>query len=310
MPHYFEKLDLSDYDLVVSSAHACAAGVRAGPGAVHVCYCHTPIRYIWLPETERERVRGVAGLGLRLSRRWLVRRDLAASRRPGSYVANSSAVRDRIRYFYGRDATVIHPPVDTARLRPSRVRENGHFLWVNRLTAYKQPLVVAEAFRGLPFRLTMVGVGPLESALRKSRPPNVEVLGWLDDDRLVELFEGATGFVHVGEEDFGISMVEALAAGTPVVALSRGGAVDIVRHGTDGVLIAEPTVRAVRDAVMETARRTWDRPSLAERAALFSRERFAEQFGAHLAAILGSPTPIRRSADERRQRGGFRGRPE
>src|SRR5207253_7593144 len=160
-----------------------------------------------------------------------------------------TAVRDRIRRFYGRDATVVPPPVDVAAFDPTKPREGDHFLWVHRLVAYKRPQIVAEAFRGLPYTLTMVGVGPLEHELRAGLPPNVELLSWLDRPELVDRFERAAGFLHVGEEDFGISMVEALAAGAPVIALDKGGAKDIVRPGVDGVLLPEVTVDAIRSAV-------------------------------------------------------------
>ena len=173
---------------------------------------------------------------------------------------------------------MIHPPVDIEDFDPSLPKEPGHFLWVNRLVPYKHPLAVAEAFRGTPHRLTMVGTGPLEPALRRALPPNVELHGWLPRQELARLFATASGFVHVGEEDFGISMVEALAAGTPVVALGRGGALDVVRPDVDGVLIREPDVDEIRAAVDEVARRRWDASALAARAQGFSRERFVAAF--------------------------------
>jgi glycosyltransferase involved in cell wall biosynthesis len=123
----------------------------------------------------------------------------------------------------------------------------------------------------------MVGVGPLEGELRASSPPNVTVLGWVSREKLADLYAEAFGFIHVGEEDFGITMVEALASGTPVIASSRGGARDIVRDGEDGLIVAEPTVAAVRSAVEQLARHEWDTATLARRAAEFSRERFVER---------------------------------
>jgi glycosyltransferase involved in cell wall biosynthesis len=286
MPRYFDRLDLEPYDVVVSSSHACAAGVRTREDASHVCYCYTPMRYVWLADAERDRVSGLAAAGLGLFRSRLRRFDLAASRRPDTYVAISQAVRERIQRIYGRDAVVIHPPVDVEGLRVDRERESDHFLWVQRLVAYKQPIVVAEAFRQLPYRLTMVGIGPLEAKLREVMPPNVELYGWLDRPELVTLFSRAAGFVHIGEEDFGIAMVEALAAGVPVIALRRGGALDIVRDGIDGILIDEPTSEAVRTAVREVASRDWDSAALAERAASFAPARFAERFRAHLEEVV------------------------
>jgi glycosyltransferase involved in cell wall biosynthesis len=277
MPHYFRSLDFSDYDLVVVSSHACAINADPPPGTPCVCYCHTPMRYAWLADTEQGRLTGVRGLGLRLFSGWLRRRDRRAAQRPDLLVANSTAVRDRIRRFYDRDAAVVHPPVEVDELRPAGEVPRGSYLWVGRLVPYKQPLLVAEAFRGLPQRLTMVGIGPQEEELRERLPPNVELRGWISREELSGLYAQAAGFLHVGEEDFGISMVEALAAGAPVIALNAGGARDIVRDGVDGILVSEPTVDSLRSAVEQVAAREWDRERLSDRAAAFSRADFATQ---------------------------------
>lgn len=274
MPRYFASLDLSPYDLVIASSHACAVNARPRQDALFVCYSHTPMRYAWLPGTDPGAAGVLASGGLRAFRGYLRRADLAASRRPDAFAANSTAVRDRIRRFYGRDATVIHPPVEVEEFNERGAKEDGHFLWTQRLVAYKRPELVVEAFRGLPYRLTMVGVGPLEARIRASLPPNVELRGWVSREELHGLFDRASGFVHVAEEDFGISMVEALAAGLPVVALARGGAVDIVRDGIDGALVERAEPAALRQAIRRVAAMTWDRPALHARALEFSRERF------------------------------------
>jgi glycosyltransferase involved in cell wall biosynthesis len=286
MPRWFEQLDLNAYDLVVSSSHACAAGVHRAPGALHVCYCHTPMRYVWLAHAERDRVRGVKGAALSAYRGRLRRWDRRAAQRPDVYVANSTAVAERIERFYDREAEVVPPPVATTDFPRDVERDPAHFLWVHRLVAYKRPVEVAEAFRGLPeLRLTMVGLGPLEQQLRAVLPSNVELRGWIEREELARLFAGAGGFIHVGEEDFGISMVEALAAGTPVLAADRGGARDIVRPEQDGVLISDPAnPNAIRAGVRELAGRSWDAAALRESAERFSEERFRERFGAVLRA--------------------------
>lgn len=286
MPRYFRSLDFDDYALVVISSHACALNANPPVGTPCVCYCHTPMRYAWLTDTERGRLSGARGAGLRLLSGWLRRRDREAAQRPDRLVANSNAVGDRIRRFYDREADVVHPPVEVGELRPIRGGERRNFLWVGRLVPYKRPLLVAEAFRGLPQRLTMVGIGPQEEELRAALPPNVELRGWVSREELVELYRGAAGFVHVGEEDFGISMVEALAAGAPVIALNAGGARDIVRDGVDGVLLSEPTVASLRAAVDRVASTDWDRESLVSRASEFSRERFTTRIRELLAATM------------------------
>ncbi|MGI8864397.1 MAG: glycosyltransferase [Solirubrobacteraceae bacterium] len=279
MPRYFRSLDLDGYDLVVASSHACAVHAAAASTSPSLCYCYTPMRYAWMPSTDGERVAGVKALAIRASTHRLRRADRAAAQQAGPYAAISTAVRDRIHRCYGLDAEVIHPPVDHHEFVSRIDKQAGHFLWVHRLVAYKHPEVVIEAFRGLPYRLTMVGIGPLEETVRAHLPDNVRLLGWLSRGDLIKHYQRATGFLHVGEEDFGITIAESLAAGTPVIALRRGGACDIVRDGQDGVLIDEPTVAEVRSAVERLASTSWDSAALTARAAEFSRERFVDRFG-------------------------------
>lgn len=273
MPRYFRGLDLEEYDTVIASSHTFAVHARPRPDALFLCYCYTPIRWAWLPGSDRRSV----ALGPMLG--WLRRLDLEASRRPDGYVAISQAVRERIMRMYGRDSVVVHPPVDVDDFDWTAEKEPGHFLWVNRLVRYKRPVAVAEAFRGLPYKLTMVGIGPLEDEVRAALPPNVTLHSWLPRDELTALYARASGYLHVGEEDFGISMVEALAAGTPVIGLAAGGALDIVRSDVDGVLIDRPVCPQIRSAVKRVAGEQWDRVSLRSRAAQFSRERFVAQLG-------------------------------
>jgi len=283
MPRYFGSLDLRHYDVVISSSHACANHVRPREDALHVCYCYTPMRYAWLPHTDSGRVTGAKRLALDGLTGYLRRADRRAAQRPDLYIAISSAVAERVQRFYGRDAMVVHPPVETQEFDPTRPKAAGHFVWAHRLVAYKHPLLVAEAFRGLPYRLTMVGVGPLEEELRASLPPNVELRGWLSRDELARVYEGASGFIHVGEEDFGITMVEALAAGTPVIALDRGGAKDIVRPGLDGILIDRADLDTLRDGIRALGETRFEPTALAARAREFSHDVFLTKMRAALA---------------------------
>ena len=285
MPYWFRRLDLSAYDVVVSSSHAFAVQARPRPGALHVCYCYTPLRYVWLPGTDPRSSRRLQDVPLRALRGMLRRLDLEASARPHGYAAISSAVAERVKRFYGREAVVIHPPVDVEGFDPAAEKEPGRFLWVHRLVEYKRPELVAEAFRELPYNLTMVGVGPLEARLRRSLPPNVELLGWVSQAELAALMARACGFIHVGEEDFGITMVEALASGTPVVALARGGARDVVRDGVDGVLLQQAELGALRAAVRRVAEERWDARELSAGARRFSREVFVRRMREYLASF-------------------------
>ena len=291
MPLYYRGLELDSYDLVISSSHACAVNVRPRPDALHVVYCYTPMRYAWMQETDGRRLSGVKGLTVRVVTAGLRAVDRRAAQRPDAFIAISTAVQERIARFYGRESTVIHPPVDVDDFAPGGEKEPGRFLWVHRLVSYKHPLMVAEAFRGLPHRLTMVGIGPLESKLREILPPNVELRSWVSRKELADLYATSSGFIHIGEEDFGITMVEALASGTPVIALDRGGARDIVRHEIDGLLLPQPDVHALRHALDLIASDQWDHVLLAERAAAFSRERFVSKLRAHLLELIGEARP-------------------
>jgi glycosyltransferase involved in cell wall biosynthesis len=295
MPVYFRHLDLSEYDLVIASSHACAINARPPRDCLYICYSHTPMRYVWLPGLEHERLRGAKGMGLRMLGAYLRRADRAAARRPDAFVANSTAVRDRIRRFYGRDAEVIPPPVDVENLDSGAEKDPARFLWVHRLIDYKQPELVMEAFRGLPYRLTMVGIGPLEDRLRSRLPANVELRGWTPQAELDELYAQSSGFIHVAEEDFGIGIVEALAAGTPVIGLNRGGARDIVRPQIDGLLLDEPSLGGLRTAIESLASMSWDREALVEQSREFSRDRFLSRMSAYVRRLRSesgkSPRP-------------------
>ncbi len=277
MPHYFRSLDLDDYDIVISSSHACAAHVRPRSDALHAVYCYTPMRYAWMPETDERQVGRLGGMVFDRFRAWLRKADREAAQRPDLYLAISTAVQERIRRFYGRESIVVGAPVDVDDITSSNSKDEAMFLWAHRLVPYKRPEIVMEAFRNLPYRLIMVGIGPLEQILRQRLPPNVELRGWTPREELVRLYEQAGGFIHIGEEDFGITMVEALAAGTPVIASSRGGARDIVRANQDGLLLDDPTVDRLRRAIVELAERKWDTSSLAARGRSFSTTNFTDR---------------------------------
>ncbi len=290
MSRWFERLALESYDVVLCSSHAFA--VAAHPrrrDALHACYCYTPIRYVWEREVDGERVAGVQARALAALLGRLRRQDLRAAARPRGHIAISSAVAERIGRAYGRTAPVVHPPVEVGDFRADRPRDRDHFAWTHRLTAYKRPLEVVEAFRGMPdLRLTMVGVGPLADRVRADLPPNVRLRDWIERPELAELLGSAGGFVHVGVEDFGITMVEALASGAPVVALDRGGAVDIVRDGEQGVLVDGADPETIRAGVRRLHERRWDPAALAASAQRFSRERFAVQLRARLGELAAA----------------------
>jgi len=276
---------IDDVDVVISSSHACAKAVRVAPGIPHVCYCHTPMRYAWDFESEAERfplaVRPVARQMMVYFRWW----DKWTAQAVDLFVANSSAVAARIERYYDCRAIVVHPPVRTDFFTPAGDR-GDFFLYVGRLTGYKRPDLVVEAFRGLRYPLVVVGAGPLRSELERGAPHNVSFRGSVDDGELRRLYREARALVYPVDEDFGITMAEAQACGTPVIALNSGGALDIVAHGTTGWLIPRQDVVEVRKAVELVARREFDPAQISQSAQRFSTHQFQIAFlGAVVSAV-------------------------
>jgi glycosyltransferase involved in cell wall biosynthesis len=253
MPMALENFDLRGYDLIVSSESGPAKGVIVPSGARHVCYCHTPMRYLWdlYPAYRNEwtRSRWKRALMTPLShylRLW----DYASSARVDEFIANSENVRRRIAKTYRRKAGVVFPPVDVDRFY-SKPTEN-YYLIVSELVAYKRIDTAVRVFSQSGRRLKIAGDGPEFRALKRLAAPNIEFCGRVTDDDLRELYARSRAFLMPGEEDFGIAAVEALASGKPVIALGRGGALETVPC-TGGVLYREATDEGLRDAI-----RQWD----------------------------------------------------
>ena len=268
---------LDDLDAVISSSHACAKAVRVADGIPHVCYCHTPMRYAWDFESERSRfpaaIRPLARAGMSWFRRW--DRDTAA--RVTAFVANSSAVAERIRSAYRRDAVVVHPPVRTDFFTANGASPRDHFLYVGRLVGYKRPDLAIAAVAGLPHRLVVVGEGSARAELERHAPPNVSFVGSVDDAALRDLYRSAIALVHTGVEDFGIAMAEAQSAGAPVVARRAGGALDIVDDGVTGRLVDGDHPDTWRETLRRAAEDDFDRAEIATRAQRFAAERFRRE---------------------------------
>jgi glycosyltransferase involved in cell wall biosynthesis len=268
---------LDGIDVVVSSSHACAKAVRTAAGVPHLCYCHTPMRYAWDFAAERRRfpplIRPIAAAGMGWFRRW----DRRTASHVTQFVANSSAVAERIRRYYGRNSRVVHPPVRTDFFTPGDGEREDYFLFVGRLSGYKRADLVVEAFADQPERLLVVGEGEQRAALEKRAGANVEFLGGVDDERLRDLYRGARALVFPADEDFGITMAEAQACGTPVIGYSRGGAVDIVVDGTTGLLIERQDVDHLRRAIRSPVLAELDAVEISSRAERFSAARFREE---------------------------------
>jgi glycosyltransferase involved in cell wall biosynthesis len=260
-------------DIVISSSHACAKAVVPPDGVPHLSYCHTPMRYAWDFEAEKDRFPSMLVPAVRRSMALFRSWDRSTARRVTRFLANSRAVADRIRRFYARDADIVYPPVRTDIFTPGAKRGDD-FLYVGRLVSYKRPDVAVQAFQSLPHRLLVVGDGHMRPRLEAVATPNVRFLGTIDESRLLELYRSCRALVYPANEDFGIVMAEAQACGTAVIALDAGGARDIVDDRSTGWLVPEQTPEAFRAAVLRAAEEELDAGLIRIRAERFSAERF------------------------------------
>lgn len=305
-PWAIESLDLREHDAVVSFSYATAHGVLLRPDQLHISYTYTPLRQAWHARHEfRESTprfrRLAADAVLHYLRMW----DVAAARRVDRFVAISEWIARCIHRAYGRTAQVVHPPVDVDAFKPLSPRDD-YYVAVGRLAPHKRVDVLLEAFRRLPYRLVIVGDGPERDRLESSAPLNVEFLGRCPDEELRELLGRARAFVHAAEEDFGIALVEAQAAGCPVVAYERGGAAEIVIPGRTGALFSDRSPRGVAEAIrrFEVTRTGYGVEAQVENARRFSRSRFQSEFSEVLEreweAFREEGHPGRRSARSRK----------
>jgi glycosyltransferase involved in cell wall biosynthesis len=257
MPMAFEQLDMREYDLVISTSSAFAKGVITRPGALHVCYCHTPCRYIWDLYHEYTRDHPARMLIAPVAH-WLRLWDRYASDRVDAFIANSHETAARIQCHYRADSEVIYPPVDVERVVPTGEPAEDFHLVVSRLVSYKRVDLAVEAANRLGRRLIVVGDGAERRRLEAMAGPTVEFLGWRSDEEVAGLYGRCRALLFPGFEDFGITPVEAQAAGRPVVAFGRGGATETVVDGTTGVLFAEQTVEALMEAILRLDRLSID----------------------------------------------------
>ena len=285
-PAAVASFDLRPFDLVISSSHCVAKGARRRPGAVHISYCFTPMRYVWDRYGDYFGPGRLGPLARRLVppiaealRAW----DVASAAGVDHFVADSAYVAGRIRRYYGREAEVILPPIDTGFFSPApedAPRGEAYDLIVSALAPYKRLELALDAYRGSGRRLRIVGTGPEEQRLRALAPREAEFLGWVDDLRLRELYRGCRAVIMPGVEDFGIVPMEALACGRPAIVFGEGGGGETVTHGRTGVVFHEPTARALRQAVDSLDSMGFSTITLRARAEQHSREAFESRFGA------------------------------
>jgi len=289
-PLAIESFDLSSFDLILSSSHAVAKGVITGPDQLHICYCHSPIRYAWDCQHEYLRQAGLqSGLmsayarsALHYLRLWDVRTA------PGvdHFVANSNFIARRIAKAYSRTSTVIHPPVEVDKF-PLVCQKSDYYVTASRLVPYKRVDLIVQAFTRLPNRrLLVIGDGPEMRTCRKLAGSNVSLLGYQSDEQLRTIIGGARAFVFAAEEDFGISPVEAQACGTPVICYGKGGVLDSVVDRATGLYFLQQTSESIVNAIrsFEALKAPLDPFEIRAQAELFSPQEFRNRYHRHVAA--------------------------
>ncbi|MGA8265683.1 MAG: glycosyltransferase family 4 protein [Ignavibacteriaceae bacterium] len=282
-PFAVEQFDLSEYDLIISSSHAVAKGVLTTSNQLHICYSHTPIRYAWdLTHQylkQANLTKGLKGLFAKATLHYIRMWDVSTANRPDYYIANSKYIAARIKKIYDREATVINPPVDINKFEFSDDKGN-YYLTASRFVPYKRVDLIAEAFSMMPDkRLVIVGDGEDENKVRSKAGSNLEFVGYQTGDKLKEYFKKAKAFVFAAEEDFGITVIEAMACGTPVIALDKGGTAETVIDGVNGIHFNDQTALSIKEAVerFENTKNNFDHRSIAEYAKQYDRKVFEEK---------------------------------
>jgi glycosyltransferase involved in cell wall biosynthesis len=283
-PAAIERFDLRGYDLIISSSHCVAKGVLPMPGALHISYCHTPMRYVWDVHFDyfKDSGKGLKNFLVSALVNYLRIWDVTSSQRVDEFVANSRFVQQRIKKYYRRESTVIHPPVNCDYFQPSKESKAGdYFLMVTALVPYKRVDLAIDAFNRLGKPLLIVGDGQGRKELKKRAGKNIEFLGWQGDEKIRECYQGCRALIFPGKEDFGITPVEAQACGKPVIAYGDGGILETVRpfpleRQPTGVFFDQPTAESLIQAVdlFERNRDRFDPQAIRTHAFRFDQENF------------------------------------
>ncbi len=280
-PIAISSLDFSKYDLIISSSYAVAKGLKKKTNQIHLCYCHSPIRYAWdLKDEYLANLGGVkrwiSELILRYIRSW----DLKTASYPNLYIANSTYIADRIKRTYGKDAVVLHPPINTKKFTPHSKKQNYYFTSA-RLVPYKKIDLIVNAFNEIPsLRLIVSGDGPEFEQLKSLGKENIEFTGFLKQNELVKYMQEAKAFVLAANEDFGITSLEAQSCLTPVIALRKGGYLETVKENKTGVFFEEQTVESIKQAILdfEKSNIQWQSDAFEKNVEQFSVENFRIEF--------------------------------
>lgn len=288
MPMAIEQFDLSKYDLIISSSIAFAKGVIVPPGSLHVCYMHTPTRWLWedrvsyideLPQPKL--IKGFLQPVLHRLRQW----DRLAAERPDVVLTNSEISRRRINRYYRRDAQVIHPPVDISSI-PLSTQSGSYWITGGRLVAYKRFDLTVRAFTKMNTPLKIFGIGPELARLKAIAGPKIEFLGRISDEEKIRLITNSIGFIHPQIEDFGITAVEAMAAGKPVIAFGKGGASETIIPGVTGLHLEAQQWEDIGDAVIRFEATRFDPHVIRQHAEQFSKDKFIERFSQFIVSLV------------------------
>lgn len=289
MPIAIEQLDLRGYDLIISSSYAVAKGVITGPNQIHVCYCHSPIRYAWDMQFQYLEEAGLTkGLKskfvkyiLHKIRNWDVRSSFSVDH----FLANSQFISKRIRKVYRRDSTVIYPPVNLDGFSLSETKQD-FYLTASRMVPYKKIDLIVRAFNAMPNKkLVVIGTGPDFDKIKKQAGPNIELLGYQPFEQLKAKMGSAKAFIFAAEEDFGIVPLEAQACGTPVIAFGKGGALETVKDGVTGIYFDEQEESSIVNAVTSFEQKTFDAKVIRKHAESFSTPRFHNELKCYINSI-------------------------
>jgi len=297
MPKAIEKFNLAEYDLVISSSHCVAKGVKTSPRSLHICYSHTPMRYVWEMYDEyfgnaKIHIKAV----MKVLRKYLQKWDIESSKRVNYFIANSENVRKRIQNHYHRDAEVIYPPVDTDFFTQakacdykeeitlnSQLSTMNYYLVVSAFAPYKKVNLAIEAFNILGYPLKIIGSGQEEKKLKKLAKNNIEFLGWLANDELRKYYQNCKALIFPTEEDFGIVPVEAQACGKPVIAFGKGGALETVIEEETGIFFSEQTAESLIKAIKQFETLKFDRNKIRENVLRFDHKIFKKKIQSFIA---------------------------
>ncbi|MBS0628720.1 MAG: glycosyltransferase [Verrucomicrobia bacterium] len=282
-PLAIQSFDLSQYDLILSSSHSVAKSIKTRPGQKHICYCHTPMRYAWdqrdfYLKTLSPVKRALAAPILKQLRLW----DQKTAASVTHFIANSHFVAQRIKAHYGRPSTVIYPPVETHLFSPSAKKED-YFVTCSRLVPYKRVDLIIKAFPEK--KLLIIGDGPEMKKLKSFATPNIEFLGHLPHEKLRQVIAKAKAFIFAAEEDFGIAVVEAQAAGVPVIAYAKGGALETILNGVTGLLFEEQTPDRIMQTIEQFERFEFDSKIIQSHAQKYSKERFKHEIAEYFKTL-------------------------